>query len=116
MVTQRQIEERLHDEKDPLQYIDGEVARCISQMGNRCENIQDVISIYNHRVDENDPIDMQKIKEELIKLGELYYEVNLYLKVRKEQVKRQKRIELINKAQVKHQEWIGQISKSTPNK
>lgn len=106
MITARHIKERLDDEKDPLRYIDEELARYVSQMGDRCENIQDTIAIYNKRANENEQFDLQKIKEDLIKIGELYHDINLYLKIRKEQVKHQKRTEQVNKAQVKHQKWI----------
>lgn len=102
MITAQQIKERLNDEKEPLRYIDGEVARCANQMSDRCENVQKIISIYGHRVNENDQLDLQAIKEELKKIGELYMDINQYLKVRKEQVKHQKRAEQVNKALVKH--------------
>ena len=115
MITAQQIKERLGDEKDPLQYIDGEIARCANQMGNRCGNIQDTIAIYNHRVNENDQFDLQKIKEDLKNIGELYYDINSYLKVRKEQVKQQKRAEQLNNALAKRQNLIEQKNKKYPN-
>jgi hypothetical protein len=111
MITAQQIKERLIEEKDPLQYIDGEVARRANQMGNRCGNIQDVISIYNQRVNENDQFDLPKIKDDLMKMGELYFEINTYLKVRKEQVKNQMRSEQVNKAMVKRKQCIEQKNK-----
>jgi hypothetical protein len=113
MITTQQIKERLTDEKDPLRYLDGEVARCASLMGGRCQTIQDTIAIYDHRADESDQIDMPKIKEELKSIGELYFEINTYLKVRKEQVKNQKRAEQLNKARVKHQQWVEQRQKGS---
>ena len=115
MITVQQIKERLVDEKDPLQYIDGEIARCANQMGDRCRNVQDTISAYNHRVNENEQFDLEKIKEELKNVGDMYMEINSYLKVRKEQVKHQKRTEQLNKAQVKHQKWIEDKNKMVPN-
>lgn len=104
----------MDDEKDPLQYLDGELARCIDLLGKRCENIQDTISIYKQRADENDQFDLPKVKEELKNIGELYFEISLYLKVRKEQVKNQKRAEQLNKALVKRQQWMEQKSKRAP--
>jgi hypothetical protein len=106
MITATQIKDRLGKEKDPLQYIDGEISSCVNQMGDRCANIQGTISIYNNRVNKNEQIDMQKIKEDLIKMGEMYYEINLYLKVRKEQIKHQKRAEQVNRALAKKQKRI----------
>jgi hypothetical protein len=115
MVTTQQIKERLKDEKDPLQYLDGEIARCANQLGNQCGNIQETISIYNNRVDKNDEFDLQKIKEELINIGELYYDINSYQKVRKDQVKQQKRAEQLNNALAKRQKLIEQKNKKGPN-
>lgn len=101
MITTQQIKERLGNEKDPIKYIDGEVARCAEQMANQCGNIQSAISIYTHRANENEPFELENIKEDLKNLGELYFEINSYLKVRKEQVKNQKRAEQLNKALAK---------------
>jgi len=113
MITAQQIKERLKDEKDPLQYIDGEIARCANQMSDRCQNVQDTIAIYNHRVDENEQFDLEKVKEELKNIGGLYMEINSYLKVRKEQVKNQKRTEQLNKAQIKRQKWIEEKTRTS---
>ncbi|MGA9141082.1 MAG: hypothetical protein WBZ29_12705 [Methanocella sp.] len=114
MITTEQIKERLKNEKDPIQYLDREVALCANLMGARCQNVQDMISAYNHRVDENEPFDLEKIKEELKNMGDMYMEINSYLKVRKERVKQQKRTEQVNKAMVKRREWIEE-KKNTPN-
>jgi hypothetical protein len=108
LISAREIKERLNVEKDPLQYLDEELARSINLLGNRCEKIQDTISIYNNRADKNDQIDMQKIKEELKNLGELYFEINNYLKVRKEQVKNQQRAGQLKIALEKRQKWMEQ--------
>ena len=75
-------------------------------MGEHCQNVQGTIASYGHRANEDDPLDLQTVKEELKKIGELYYEINLYQKVRKEQVKRQKQSEQLKKAQAEHQQWI----------
>ncbi len=115
MITVQQLKERLDKEKDPVKYIDGEIARCASQMGDRCQNVQDLIAAYNHRANENEPFDLQKVKEEFKNAGELYMEINSYLKVRKEQVKQQKRTEQLNKALVKRQECIEQKNKKSRN-
>jgi hypothetical protein len=115
MITAQQIKEKLAIEKDPLQYIDGEIARHACQMEEQCGFIKDILSDYNHRVNENDEIDMQKLKEDLIKTGELYWELNLYVKARKEQVKRQKRAEQLNKALVKRQKSVDQKNRIAPD-
>jgi hypothetical protein len=112
MITARQIKEKLNNEKDPLRYLDGEISRNINQMGDRCGAIRDLITTYNHRENEDDQIDMQKIKEELMKAGELYFEANQYLKVRKEQVKQQKRTQQLNKALAKRQKLMEQMKGS----
>lgn len=106
MITAQHIKERLEAEKDPLQYIDEEISRRVSHMGGRCENVQDIISIYNHRENKDEQFDLQLVKEEFKNIGELYIEINLYQKARKAQVKQQKRSEQLNKAQAKHQKWI----------
>jgi hypothetical protein len=108
MINVQQIKQILVDEKDPIHYLDGEIARCASQMGGLCQNVQDTISIYNHRVNENDQLDLEKIKDELKNIGGLYIDINSYVKVRKEQVKNQKRLEQVNIAQAKRQKWIEQ--------
>jgi hypothetical protein len=115
MITTEQIKERLHDKKDPIQYLDGEISRCANVMGDRCQNVQDMISAYDHRVNENEPFDLEKIKEELKNMGDMYMEINSYLKVRKEQVKQQKRTEQVNKAMVKREKWIEQKNKKAQN-
>lgn len=116
MISAREIKERLNGEKDPLLYLDGELARSINLLGSRCEIIQDAISLYNDRADKNDQIDMQKIKEELKNIGEVYFEINTYLKVRKEQVKNQQRAEQLDKALVKRQKWMEQKQKGSGRK
>lgn len=113
MITARQIQEKLAEEKDPLLYLDGELSRCANLMGDRCDNIRDTISSYNHRASEDELIDLQKIKGELKNLGELYLEINTYLKARKAQVKNQKRAAQLNKALAKRQQWMEQ-NKSAP--
>jgi len=113
MITAQHIKERLEVEKDPLQYIDEEIARRVNLMGARCENVQDIISIYNHRENKDEQFGLQLVKEEFKNIGELYIEINLYQKARKEQVKQQKRNEQLNKAKVKHQKWVEQ--KKAPN-
>jgi hypothetical protein len=115
MITVQQIKERLKDEKDPVQYLDREISRCASQMGGRCQNVQDMIAAYDHRANENVPFDLEKIKEELKNMGDMYMEINSYLKVRKEQVKQQKRTEQVNKAMVKREKWIEQKNKKAQN-
>jgi hypothetical protein len=114
LATARQIKERMGEEKDPLQYLDGELARCIGLLGDRCEDIQDTISIYKQRPDEIDQFDLQKVKEELKNIGELYFEISLYLKVRKEQVKNQKRVGQLDKALARRQQWMEQTDKNAP--
>jgi|AGTN01.1.fsa_nt_gi hypothetical protein len=103
MITAQQIKARLETEKDPLQYIDEEVSRCASQMGDHCQIVQDVISTYNNRTDRDEQLDFGKVKEELKNVGDLYGDINAYLKVRKEQVKIQKRAEQVSKALAKRQ-------------
>jgi hypothetical protein len=114
LATARQIKERMGEEKDPLQYLDGELARCIGLLGDRCEDIRDTISIYKQRPDEIDQFDLQKVKEELKNIGELYFEISLYLKVRKEQVKNQKRAGQLDKALARRQQWMEQTDKNAP--
>jgi hypothetical protein len=116
MITAQQVKERLKDEKDPLQYLDGEIARCASLMGHQCEKVRETISIYNHRADEDDQFDLQKVKEDLMKIGEAYGEISIFLKIRKEQVKQQKRTEHLNKELVKHQKWIEQKNEKAQDK
>jgi hypothetical protein len=115
MITAEQIRERLEAEKDPLQYIDAEVAGYLDQMGAQCQSVQDTISAHGHRADESDQIDMGKIKEDLVKIGELYYTVNTYLKVRKEQAINRKRNEKLNRALQKREQWIEQHNKKASN-
>ncbi len=103
MITAQQIKERLTGEKDPLRYIDGAVARCTGQMSDRCENIQRILTIYNQQADKSDPFELQDIKEDLMKMGELYFEINTYLKVRKEAVQHQKKADQVSKALAKRQ-------------
>ncbi len=98
MITAQQIKARLESEKDPVRYIDEEVSRCASRMGDHCQIVQDVISTYNNRADMDEQFDLGKVKEELKNVGDLYMDINAYLKVRKEQVKIQKRAEQVNKA------------------
>jgi hypothetical protein len=111
MITARHVNERLSEEKEPVQYIDGEVARRLDQMSSRFENIQETIAAFNNREDKNDPFDLQYIKDDLRNAMEMYTEINVYLKVRKEQVKRRKRAENLSKAQVKRREPAGQAGK-----
>jgi GT2 family glycosyltransferase len=115
MITAQHIKERLEAEKYPLQYIDDEISRRVNLMGGRCENVQDIIAIYNHRENKDEQFDLQPVKEEFKNIGELYIEINLFQKARKAQVKQQKRNERLNKAQAKHQIWIEQKNKRTPN-
>ncbi len=106
MISAQHIKERLAVEKDPLRYIDKEVSRCVNEMGELCKQIQDMIATYNDRADQNDPFDLPKVKEEMIKMGELYYEIGLYLKARKALIKNQKRAVQVDRAQAQHQKWV----------
>jgi hypothetical protein len=108
MITSQQVKERLKDEKDPLQYLDGEIARCADLMGHHCGKVQETISIYKNRANTNDQFDLQKVKDDLMMIGEAYGEISTFLKIRKELVKQQKRSEHLNKELVKHQKWIDQ--------
>ncbi|HUL62518.1 MAG TPA: hypothetical protein VLT35_05600 [Methanocella sp.] len=110
MITAQHIKDRLAVEKDPIRYVDDEVSRHINEMGDWCKMIQDAISTYNNREDKNEQFDLPRIKEEMIKMGELYYEIGLYLKARKELIKNQKRSEQVNKAQARHQKWVEQLN------
>lgn len=102
MITARHIKDRLATEKDPIKYIDGEVARCVSQMATECESVRGTLSGYGQRAGDDDPVDMHKLKEDLVKMGELYYEINLYIKARKEEIKHQKRSQQVKKALAKN--------------
>ncbi len=111
MITARHVNEKIAGEKDPVGYIDEEVARCLDQMSGQFESIRETISAFNDREDKNEPFDLQYIKDDLRIAMERYTEINVYLKVRKEQVKRRKRAENFSKAQVKRREPAGQADK-----
>ena len=59
-------------------------------------------------------IDMQTIKEELKNIGELYFEINSYLKIQTEQVKNQKRPDNLNWAMAKRRNGWNK-NKRVPN-
>lgn len=115
MITAVHIRERLEVEKDPLQYIDDEIARRVDLMGGRCENVQGIIAAYNHRENKEDQFDLRLVKEEFRSVGELYIEINLFQKARKAQVKQLKRNEQLNRAKAKHREWAERNDKHAPN-
>ena len=101
MQTAQQIKVKLTGEKDPLHYIDNEIARCANQMSDDCEKVQATIAAYTGRANADELIDIQKLKEELLSIGEMYGEMASYLKVRKAEAKRLKRAEQLNKALAK---------------
>ncbi|OPY30961.1 MAG: hypothetical protein A4E28_00051 [Methanocella sp. PtaU1.Bin125] len=111
MITAEHIRERLEAEKDPLQYIDGEIARRVNLMGDRCGNVQEIIALYNHRENKDDQFDLRLVKEEFRSVGELYIEINLFQKARKAQVKQLKRNEQLNRAKAKRREWAERKNK-----
>jgi hypothetical protein len=103
MITAQQIREKLQGEKDPLGYIDGEIARCAGKMSDDCENVQDTLAAYTGRTNKDEQIDIQKLKDELMSVGLMYGELIAYTKVRKQEATRLKRAEQVNKAMVRRQ-------------
>lgn len=114
MINAEQIKARLRDEKDPLQYLDGELSVRIDRLGELCGNIQDTISAYMGRTNKDDPFDLDTVKEELKNMGELYFEINTFSRVRTQQVKNRKRADQLSKALDKRQRWLGQNNQDRP--
>lgn len=103
MITAQQIKEKVTGEKDPVGYIDGEIARCASQMSDDCEKVQETLAAYSNRANKDDQINMEKLKDELMNVGRIYGELIAYTKVRKQEVTRLKRAAQVNTALGKRQ-------------
>lgn len=114
MITREHIRERLENQKEPLPYIDEEISRRLDLMSGQCQNVQDIIRAYSQRENRDEQFDLQRVKDEFRTVGELYIEINLLQKARKELVKRQKRSEQLSNAQAKHKKWVEKKYKQAP--